>query len=1024
DRLGAGRDDTRLAETILRLHAELQSHARPGQWVDSCLEEMKKEPASVLETAWGKELAGEAMKTARFHAGEMEAALEAMREDETLFRAFSGSYAETAAALNRLSSALERDWDTALGCLPIPFPRAVTPKACRGTELAERCSQTRDACRKDMKKLEERVLSATSESLLRDWRATAPDMTELLSLCMKLENEFQGAKRRANGLDFSDLEHFCLRLLTDERGERTTLARELAEEFEEIMVDEYQDVSRVQDAIFHAISRDGSNLFLVGDVKQAIYRFRLADPGIFREKFSRYGQPENTRGERLIHLQENFRSSREVLEAVNDVFSRVMSAEVGDIDYTREEALLHGGQQQGDYGRPRLLLLARGEGDSADEAESSSADSGPKPEKSASKRRLSSAEAEAELVAGRIQELVRSGVLHDENDNERQIRYGDIAILLRAANTEGKIFAARLAAHGIPADFGAGGSFFSSIEVSMLCSMIMLIDNPHRDIPLLAILRSPAFAFDEDSLSAIRAGSPETDYYTALQCSEDPKAARFLQVLKELRSEAAELDPPQLVSRIMERLNLYALCSAMEDPDTRLGHLTDLQILAAEFQKTGEKGVHRFLRWLLYRQRQAMEPQHGEGNTNSVRILSVHRSKGLEFPVVFYCRLAKPFNVRDTNEAVLLHPTLGIGAKLIDPEEKTEYPTGAHAAIAQKLRRETRSEEMRLLYVAMTRAKEKLYLTACIRKPEEKIEKAGRMTERGPVPAAFAGAATAPVDWLLPTAAVGKALVTEILQDMEEMPEDAEEREEKHPAKSDKWLGFLDSALGFRYPWADAVNIPSKLTATELKMRESFYPDPDAAPLFRTRSSSLRMPDLDAATLTATEAGTLVHLLMQQIDFGKTGSITDIQAEIDRLRQQKFVTTEEAAGIDPEIVRRFFASDTGKRILAAETCRREFRFSLLMDADELLKNAPHEEQILLQGSVDCCFEEESPDGSRELVVVDYKTDHIMGDAAIKKRAEHYRVQLEAYAAALTRITGLRVKEKILYFLNPGVSVSI
>lgn len=1024
DRLGAGRDDARLAETVLRLHGEMQSHARPEQWIHSCLEEMHKKTVSVLDTGWGKELAETANKKAVFWGDELEAAIERMKEDPVLLNAFYDSYSETLTAIRRLSGLLEKDWDAAVNSLPIPFPRVVTPKKCSESILAKACKDTRDACRKEMKRLAERLLNNSSDNMLEDYHATIPDMTTLLALCMKLEKAFQAAKRKANGLDFSDMEHFCLRLLTDESGEQTDIGREISEEYEEIMVDEYQDVSRVQDAIFHAISRDGKNLFLVGDVKQAIYRFRLADPAIFREKSCRYGEPENTRGERLIHLQENFRSSQEVVEGVNDVFARVMSAELGDLDYTREEALIHGSEQSEKYEKPHLLLLAREETEREEESESDAAGSSRVPAKVLRNRR-SSAEAEADLVAGKIRQLVQNGIVHDVKGHPRRIEYRDIAILLRAANTEGKTFAARLAYHGIPAEFGAGGSFFKSIEVSIVLSMIKLIDNPHRDIPLLTILRSPAFSCDEDILSAIRAERIHSDYYSAVLLSQDPKALRFLTILRELRRDALELDPSQLVSRIINRLNLYALCNAMPDPDSRLQNLAGIQNLAAEFQKTGEKGVHRFLRWLSFREEQGIEPQFGAGNGNSVKILSVHKSKGLEFPVVFYSRLGKPFNVRDTKEAILLHPTLGIGAKYIDAEQKIEYPTGAHAAIAQKLKIETKSEELRLLYVAMTRAKEKLFLTACLRKPEERLEKARRMSSCIRVPPEYAASAEMPVEWLLPAAADGTALLTEIIYEAGDLSEETQYREGNDLIKNEKLLKSLDDAMQYHYPWADAENTPSKLTATELKSRESFYPDPDAAPLLpNTLSRTLRNPDLDADSMTAAEAGTLVHLLMQQIDLAKTGSVSDIQKEVERLLQQKYLTSAEAESIDLETVFHFFRSDIGRRVLAAKTCRREFRFSVLVEASEVLGVCLTGDEILLQGSIDCYFEEENPKGYRELVVIDYKTDHVYSDEEIKKRAEHYRVQLQTYAAVLSKITGMCVKEKILYFLIPGKSVSI
>ena len=1068
DTVGAGRDDSRLAEQILKLHAAIQSHADPLAWTRSQLALLRGEEQDFAHTPWGAELLREGAETTRFWAAEMERCLAAMQGEESIRKACGDSFSRTAQALRRLEEAFGEGWDAARGALPVPFPRLNPVRNNPDPRLHEQLKARRDLCKKAMEKLE-KTFAEGSAAQLAGLRASAPAMAVLLELAEELEGEFQGGKRRLNGLDFNDLEHRALSLLRTPEGQPTALANSVAGRYAEIMVDEYQDVSRVQDALFEVLSRGGRNLFFVGDVKQAIYRFRLADPSIFTEKAARYAAASSGR---LIRLQENFRSRPEVLACVNAVFRSCMSAALGDLDYGPEDALIPGAAFPGAGERPELMLIPREDGE------------------------LGAAEAEAEAVAANIERMLAGGAAVTEDGTPRPLRCGDIAILLRAPGAVGGSFRRALMKRGIPTAAGSAEDFYGSEEVAAVFAMLTVMDNPHQDLPLLTVLRSPGIGFSADRLSMIRATLPEGDFYSALCLSDDAQAAAFLQRLNRLRGEAPDRNPADLMERVIEEMDLYALCSAMPDAERRLRRLSALLQMAETFRRGDETGLHRFVLWLRNRERKGIDPGAGGEGADAVQILSIHKSKGLEFPVVFLSGLGRAFNRQDLRDTVLLHPKLGLGPKATDPVRMLEYPTAARRAVESRIGRETLSEEMRLLYVAMTRARERLILTACVRKPEAQLRAAASLalplslpddvpasfpgtddapasspgahaSADGKVPAAFLRPASCPLQWVLAaqaregcfrlTGPEGEAQErTEEAAESVGITADEPEAGSEHPgetgarpdaagdrsgetgapaadagpeaempseAKDDRNAetrseqdaaldALLERNLSWRYPWASAEELPSKVTPTELKgLRER---DGDAVSTSPAAAGEpvIRLPALGEQQLSATRRGSAAHQVLQYIDFSRTGSEDAVREEILRLQRGEFLTEEEAKSVSPGMIRRFFASDLGRRLLGAERCRREFRFSLMTEARSVYPEAPEDERILLQGAVDCCFEE---DGA--LVVLDYKTDRVDSEEALRERTERYRLQLETYAKALERIFGLPVKEKILYFLR-------
>ena len=545
---------------------------------------------------------------------------------------------------------------------------------------------------------------------------------------------------------------------------------------------------------------------------------------------------------------------------------------------------------------------------------------------------------------------------------------------------------------------------------------------------LVSVLSSALFGFSADELTRIRLRRPEGDLYAALRscAGEDAKVRDFLERLDGLRDLARDAELAELLREVCGRLDCFAVCAAMPEGEARRARLQRLFELARDFEKSGWRGLHRFLDWTASMRSRGEEPAFPEeGGSGAVRIMSIHRSKGLEFPVVFIGGTARSFNLADTRESVLMHPQLGLGPKLTDAARGIEYPTLARRAVARRLERELLSEELRLLYVAMTRARERLFITCALPDPEARIEKlAPGASARMPAQALLAMRCAA--DWLI-SAALGtgcRALNLSIAAPDGELdrvevkntrPQAAEPEtgpEEESPAVPD-----LAARLDWIYPHRGAERLPSKLTATELKSLDG--PDEEAAPLLPRTARRFRKPELEGAgrRLDAAERGTAAHLALRYLDLGRIGSAAEARAELDRLAAEGRLSPLEAGAVDAAALARFAASEIGRKIASSPRVLREFPFALLCGAERFFAGAEGEE-LLLQGVVDCCIVED--DG---LTIVDYKTDAVSA-AAAPERALRYAPQLEAYAWAMSRVTGLPVKRRVVCFLASGASVEL
>ena len=1019
DTVGGGRDDARLGELVLTLYDKMQCHARPEQWAAQQVDLLALDGVTDAgATPWGRSLLARMQESAEHWCGVLEAQLDIMAADDMawLSAIYATSFAETADGLRAVVRACDQSWDAAVAALQdVPFPRLGSTRKPPDPDVRDRVKAQRDAAKKAIQTLQKQI-NIPSAQALADLHTTAPAMQALLALTLDFGAAYAAEKRRRSLVDFSDLEHMTAQLLTDEDGAPTELAHQLSGRYTEIMVDEYQDVSEVQDLIFRAVSREGSNLFFVGDVKQSIYRFRLADPTIFLDKYARFADyREAAPGTpRRILLRENFRSRRAVLEAANHVFSNIMSRALGELDYDDAARLRAGASYPGDDVLPELAVLELPDAD----------DDAPTPEKAA---------LEADYVARRIRALIDGGTPVWENGAERPAHYGDVVILLRSANSVGPVYRAALEAQGIPVSAETSGGFYTSEEVSVLCSLLAVVDNPHQDVPLIAALRSPLFGLTADDLAAVRTCDREHDFYTAVTLAAETRddCRDFLDVLARYRALSIELPLGEFLWHVVDDRAVMALTSAMPDGELRRRNVLLLLDLAQQFERTGARGLHRFLLWMQRQAAEGEEPTVPGSESRSVRILSIHKSKGLEFPFVFLCDTARLFNKSDARASVLVHPALGLGPKCTDLEHGVEYPTIARQAIAAQLLTETLSEEMRLLYVAMTRAKERLVITGTVRDIGKTVS---TLTATATVPLApeLLRAAQSPLHWLLQSALLDRDERFLHRTYVHLHPDGAADTQPEAaaaaaPAEADPaLLAQLARTLTFRYAHAQAIDLPSKVTATELKRLEAedTPPEDTGAPLLKgaPHTQAFRRPDFSARErkLTAAERGTATHRTLQYLRFADAQTPEGIAAQVQALAARGLLTAREAQAVNTASLLQLMRTPLGAALAAAEaagTLRREFRFSLLCPAETFFPGAG-EEQVLLQGVVDAWFE--TKDG---LVIVDYKTDRIRPDA-VPERTAYYAAQLRAYAGAMARITGRPVCRRTLYFLHCGCSADV
>lgn len=1006
DSQGLGRDDRQVPDIVMQVYDSARCHLDPESWLDHCLKLVDTQGLSDAgNTEYGQFL------IRRLHTW-LDLQIEAMENCAKLAAAGDGLQ-KPAALLNDTLYQLRqlRDaqtWEQINQRRKIDFGRLTFPKNCTDEELKEGIKAVREACKKGLEKKTQPFADASGQ-ILEDLSSSADAVQGLIQLVKTFGQAYDSAKQSRRILDFGDLEHKMLDLLLgSRRSGPTAAANEIGNRFREVMVDEYQDSNAVQDAIYGALTMKRKNLFMVGDVKQSIYQFRLADPGIFMEKYDQFtpALQANPGDDRKVVLSRNFRSSGGVLEACNDVFSLCMSPQVGGMYYGADEALYEGIPHI-DLGQPEVELHCV-------EVQQQTY-----PE-------------EAAFVAKHIENMLQSGTVRD-GDNLRPVQPEDIVILLRSPGSAGIYFQRALDACGIRYATGGGVDLLKTEEIGTLYALLQVIHNPRLDIPLVAVLCSPAFGFTADDLAALRSKHKSCAFYDALRRDDSPKSCGFMETLLRLRAAIRHHSLTGLLEQVLLETGFEEIYGAMDNGAIRLNNIQTFYQLAVDFEAAGNRDLGRFLEHLQSLEEKGLISAGEQTATGCVTIMSIHKSKGLEFPVVYLCGLGREFNMESQRGAVLCHKEMGLGLSAVDNQYRLRYPTIAKRAIAAKIGEESVSEELRVLYVAMTRARDRLIMTYASDRLEKELTEMVHRINMGSLHL-LTQEAVCPGEWVLLTAlhkteagalfALGgkpdqtqsgnhiwKIQVVSAPQ-LQVTHKEEVEQNQKIPAKM---LQRIEEGLSFRYAYTAAMTAPSKLTATGLKGR---YKDEEAAEQTAKPSAKRRwrQPQFAEKQLQGKDYGNAIHALMQYIDYAACDDIAHIRAEIQRLCSQNYISGQQADAVRVEDIAAFFATDLGQKLRQGNVVR-EFKFSVLQDGS-LYDPTLVGEQILLQGVVDCALLEE--DG---ITVIDFKTDYVT-EETISNKVAHYSHQVNAYADAMERIYEKPVKQRLLYFFHLGRLVSL
>jgi len=1008
DTQGLGRDDRQVPEIILQIYSSALCHLSPSQWLDWC-----QASASISgitdasETIWGQYLIEDLMSCVSHQIATLDRCVAkitdvpGMEKPAMLLRS-------TVLGLQQLLAC--KTWDEIVNCPKVEYGTLTFKKEHKGTQLAEQVKAIRNACKENLaKKL--RTFSNRSDAVLSHLDAASLATRGLIHLVKQFQIQYSNAKRIRRVLDFSDIEQKMLDLLYGkQRSGLTALAGEIGSRYREIMVDEYQDSNEVQDAIFSALTYKRQNCFMVGDVKQSIYQFRLADPGIFLQKYNAFLPVDTAKsGEsRKVHLSSNFRSSAGVISAVNDVFLHSMSPKVGGLYYGEDELLREG--------IPHIPLKDH-------EVELYGIDV-----------QADTYLEEATFVAQRILELLDGDHMIREGDHLRPIVPDDIVILLRSPGSVGGEFQYALDQAGIPCFLGGDLDLLQAEETEVLRSILQVIHNPLQDIPLIGMLSSPVFGFTADDLAVIRANNRHTAFYHALAQSTLTKAVSFMALLTELRNTARHLTVSQLIHHIFAKTGILSIYGAMPSGDEKVRNLQSFCQLVSAFESTGYKDLTYFLAHLSMLEESGLRIS-AVAPSGCVRIMSIHKSKGLEFPVVFLCGLSRMFNMTDIQKQVLCHKDLGLGLVHTNTMQRVRFPTIAKQAIATKICEETISEELRVLYVAMTRARDRLIMTYATAKIEDRLADIALrldLSERE----LLTSQVNCPGGWVLQAAMqrmeAGEFFnltdkpdctsvreypwIIRVVQIKECFSTTTKEIVEQQKVSTDV-LERIRTGLKFRYDHWPSTQIPSKLTATQLKGRVKDLEIAEQTDDVQQKNLQFRAPQFDGSATRGTEYGNTLHKVMQYINYSACTKEKQIYTEIERMVSSGLLTMDQATVVPIDKIANFFQSQLGQDLSNGAEVLREFKFSILDDANKYYSGADGD-HILMQGVIDCALIED--DG---IIVLDFKTDYIT-PSNLTDKVLHYRSQVLTYANALRRIFEKPIKASYIYFFSSEQLVEI
>lgn len=1093
----SGRTDAALNEMILQLYEFSRSYPWPEKWLDSFVGIYRIENREELDRAeWLAPLTENICFVLKDCEQLLKQALAITQQDDgpDMYEKAVQSDLEKYESLSKLTSFCEL-----YGALSdIKYDRLASSRGFEGDpDKLELVKSLREQAKDVVKKICRQYFFCSPEMMIEQLERTEPMLEEVVRLTKQFADEFAAAKRRKNLVDFHDVEHFALQILVDEETEKAKkTAEEFRDTFEEIMIDEYQDSNEVQETLLRSISREErgeNNIFMVGDVKQSIYRFRLARPELFMKKYGSYSLEESTT--QRIDLHKNFRSREEVLTCTNDIFYKIMVRSLGNVEYDAEAALYPGASYPVSADFTPEILLADSNDELLEDTELSD------------KKTL-----EAKIVAEEIRHLMKTQPVTDKATGElRAARYSDIVILLRSLSGWADSLVEVLNGNGIPAHTVSSTGYFSTVEVQTVLSMLRLLDNPRQDIPMAAVLRSPMAGLTDEELAVLRLEDGSVPFHEAvlelaeglyeedgqkeisdseadseadqkqgrnadgkkeddIETTAHRKLLKFYKKYRQLRQLVPDTPIHELIEIILRETGYGHYVAAMPAGSRRTANLNMLLEKAAAYEKTSYKGLFHFVRYID--ELQKYDVDFGEAdmvgeNEDVVRIMSIHKSKGLEFPIVIVSGMGKNFNKQDTRSKMVLHPELGIGLDYMDGKKRIKSPTIAKKAIAKQIELENLGEELRVLYVALTRAKEKLILTGTLKDAAEKVEfyrQQANLSKAADRPLSYLTreGASGYLDWILPAVLsygdkypvriVGAAeLVLDEVENQLEQNEDLTERIEEIEAADTQLVGQLKQRFSQRYPYQTDILRKNKYSVSELKhraMREKFEAEQEETipafleepvtptiPLFIQRQGSVEQETPNRGALR----GTAVHRVMECYDFASEKSV---QEQMDAMEKEEKITADMRALVREQTVADFVSSETGKRMALAQrggALYREKPFVMGFTEEELenygfgadsntdsceniykktdsdqekeeQQKVRHEEDLtLIQGIIDVFWIEK--DG---IVLLDYKTDRVQ---QAKELIDRYETQLKLYADALERVFGarkLKVKEILIY----------
>ena len=1030
------RGDEGLQNLVLNIYKFIQSSPFPEKWLNDKVNLFKNTNQDFAQTIWGKTILENIEEELTEGIMQLQNILKDMKKIDELSK-FTKIIQEDIYNLEDILR-YTNSWDNTLTKINnLVWQKWPTDKKIT-IDLKEQAKEVRNKVKEIINKSIKKKIAYDSIQANEDINEMHVTLTKLKNLLVEFMFKFASKKKEKNVVDFNDIEHFALKILIGENGEATELAKKYREKFQEIAIDEYQDSNLVQEQILTSISK-GNNIFMVGDVKQSIYKFRQARPELFLEKYKNYNLkqeiPDNSLGLK-IQLFKNFRSRENILNITNLVFQNIMSEKVGEIEYNEKEYLNYSAgykepEENTDYaGKTELHII-----DLKEKEEIFINDE--EIDEKIEVEKIENSVLEAKFVAKKINELLNSNyMVFDKEQGYRKITPKDIIILLRATTNIAPIYEKELADLNLPVFSDSSSQYLDTMEIQIIVSILKIINNPIQDIPLVTVLRSPIFAFTDNDLISIRLTDKSCSFYESMIKARlvvneqlNSKIDNVIYYLEKWKQEEKYLPLDELIWQIYIDTNLINIVGLMPNGAIRQANLKMLFEKAKQFENASFKGLFNFINFI-----DRLKNNNGDlssakligKNENVIRIMSIHKSKGLEFPVVFLCGTGKSFNMRDLNEDILLHQDMGIGPKLIDFERRIEYDTLAKEAIKLKIKLETLSEEQRILYVALTRAKEKLIITGISKDLEKDFKQKRELLQiynenMNIIDYKLVKKYKTYLDWLELVYLKNENKITDIATlytytktDLEKELNNKEQEKlnnikEKifENTKDLKDTENIKEILNWKYRYKKSSEIPTKTAVTRLQAEEDKKIELTEIPKFMGKEKKI----------TPAEKGTLMHLCIQRLNEKQTYTKETIKQMIQSLVLKEIITTTEADAINIDTLYKYTKSALWNDLSKAKEIHKEQPFYINIPAKEIYENIETDENILVQGIIDLYYISED----NKLILIDYKTDYVKKPEELINK---YKTQLSIYKKALENSLNRRVDETYIFSTNWGQSLNV